>query len=620
MTLARRIWLLVLPAILLPALIGTAGVVLLDNLGRRSEEIIRENYVSLGAMANLHSHLTDAERTVLFAVIQGDKLHPDVGRAFRECIARARAECQAELGNITIPGEQAEAEALAASIEEVAKRGEVLLAAPATERDKFYVEPQTGFQPAVTSAWRHMSNIRAMNEAAMYEADLASRSTARRSITALAVSVGIAFVLTLLLSWWLQRTILKPIETVTIAATAIGSGQLHLVVPEAGPSEISQLAKAFNTMTQKLRAYRQTDSERLNRARQTAQATIDSFPDPVVVIDMIGRVEVANPMAQRIFGVRPPRDGEPDVIWTPPESLRQPVEEALRQQRVIVRENFDDAVTFRLDNEDGIYLPQVRPIRSPEGELLGAAVVLNDVTRFRLMDKLKSDWVATVSHELKTPLTSVRLAVHVLLEEVVGPLEAKQVELLIEARESTERLMKLIEHLLSLAKLEEGHEPLNLQPFDPAELLRSAVDECAARAEDKHIEITIETTILTPDTKVQVDQTRFLSALNNLLDNAITYTEPGGHVTLSATSQGDNVTLTITDTGIGIPPEHLPHIFDRFFRVPESHQGGTGLGLAIVREIIEAHGGTITCQSSPGRGTVFVIHLKSAKFIVQNAK
>src|SRR6476660_1463234 len=181
------------------------------------------------------------------------------------------------------------------------------------------------------------------------------------------------------------------------------------------------------------------------RAQRTAQATIDSFPDPVLVVDPAGRADLANPAARALFGVGPTAEGEPGPVWQPPEPLRQPVAEALQVQRAYQPDQFDQAVTFRLGGEDRAYLPQVRPIRDPEGDTLGAAVVLTDVTRFRLLDQFKTDLVATVSHELKTPLTAVRLAVHVLLEEAVGPLTPKQAELLIDARDNAERLLAMIE-------------------------------------------------------------------------------------------------------------------------------------------------------------------------------
>jgi K+-sensing histidine kinase KdpD len=153
----------------------------------------------------------------------------------------------------------------------------------------------------------------------------------------------------------------------------------------------------------------------------------------VVVIDPEGQVELANQMARQLLGVEPARGGKPESVWRPPDPLRQPLADAFREQRPVLTERFDQAVTFHHAGEDRFFLPQVRPIRSSAADTVGAAIVLNDVTQFRLLDRLKSDLVATVSHELKTPLTSVRLAVHVLLEETVGPLEPKPTELLVDA-------------------------------------------------------------------------------------------------------------------------------------------------------------------------------------------
>ncbi|HTU22797.1 MAG TPA: HAMP domain-containing sensor histidine kinase, partial [Gemmataceae bacterium] len=249
------------------------------------------------------------------------------------------------------------------------------------------------------------------------------------------------------------------------------------------------------------------------------------------------------------------------------------------------------------------------PINDPFGILLGAAVVLNDVTRFRLLDQIKSDLVATVSHELKTPLTSVRLVLHLLLEEATGPLTPKQTELLIDARDNAERLLGIIEHLLALARLEQGREFLQLQAELPQTLLETAADTARPRAEAKHIELVVEDATHVPP--VAADPLRLGHALNNLLDNALTYTDEGGRITLSASMMDERtVRLSIADTGVGIPAEYLPHVFDRFFRVPDQSRGhGTGLGLAIVREIVAAHGGQISCESQTGQGTGFHLTL-----------
>jgi signal transduction histidine kinase len=285
--------------------------------------------------------------------------------------------------------------------------------------------------------------------------------------------------------------------------------------------------------------------------------------------------------------------------------------EALKGQRDYLPEGFDRVILLGSNGRENAMLPRILTIRDPSGNALGAAVVLQDVSRLRLLDQVKSNLVATASHELKTPLTSVRLAVHLLLEEAVGPLTPKQMELLLDARENSERLLAMVNNLLDLARLEQGSRQLELKHESPQSLLQTAAEAARPRAEDKGVEIVLD--VLRGLPSVAVDASRLGHALRNLLDNALTYTERGGRITLAASADGDAVTLSVADTGIGISREHLPHVFEKFFRVPGQSRGaGTGLGLAIVNEIVTAHGGTITCESQPGIGTVFRLRLRVA--------
>jgi signal transduction histidine kinase len=455
-----------------------------------------------------------------------------------------------------------------------------------------------------------------LNEENMEQASSEARATARqasdtarRSLIGFTIGLGVATLLAMLLAGQTGWAILQPIRSITESALAIGRGNLDQVVPVRSRDEIGQLADAFNTMARQLRHYRQTDYAKLLRAQRTSQATIDSFPDPVLVVDLEDRVEMANPAAQRLLGVAGSSDGKREAVaWRPPDALREPVRAALQDQRPYLPEGFDRVVSFQAEGKENIFLPRVLPIRDPYGNTLGAAVLLENVTRFRLLDQIKSDLVATVSHELKTPLTSVRLVLHLLLEETIGPLNPKQLELLIDARDNAERLLSRVNRLLDLARLEQGKSPLDLKPESPAALLQAAADTIAPRAEAKEVTVKVQAPAeLAP---VAADAARLGHALNNLLDNALTYTGPRGQVTLAAEATDDTVTLTVADTGQGIPPEHLPHVFDKFFRIPgQSAETGTGLGLAIVREIVTAHGGSIACESTLGVGTVFRIRL-----------
>ena len=606
-SLRRRLIVSLAPVGLLLAVLGAVGLGVLWDMGGRIDAILRENYVSVQAMTRLNEHLGGIDASFQAAL------------AGREADARARFDAhwagfgeqfRIEESNVTIlPVEQELVDRLRALRADYRARADRFYARPPGSPERVAEYAGSPGDPGLAGRSRDIravsDEILRINQESMFQARDGARATARAALLGLGAALVLLGGLLAGVTWHLLRAILGPIRATTEAAQQIGAGRLDREVPVLTHDELGHLAEAFNAMTRQLRAYRQTDLTRLLRAQRTAQATIDSFPDPVLVVDPEGRVELANPAARSLLGVAPAAAGQP---WLPPDVLRQPVRDALSGHHEHRPEGFDEVVTFHARGEERAFLPHVRPIRDPAGDTLGSAVVLTDVTRFRLLDQFKSDLVATVSHELKTPLTAVRLAVHVLLEETVGPLTAKQTELLVDARENAERLLRMIDQLLALARLQRAGGEAGFRAEDPAALLRRVADAAQPRAEDKHVELAVEAGGPVPP--VAADPDRLALALTNLVENAVTYTPVGGRVTLSATAADGRVVLSVADTGAGIPAEHLPHVFERFFRVPgQSAAGGTGLGLAIVKEVVDAHHGDVTCESEPGRGTVFRIAL-----------
>ena len=255
-------------------------------------------------------------------------------------------------------------------------------------------------------------------------------------------------------------------------------------------------------------------------------------------------------------------------------------------------------------------LPRVIGMRDEADRLFGAAVVLQDVTRFRLLDDVKSNLVSTVSHELKTPLTSVRMGLHLLLEERIGALNPKQTELLLAAREESERLLKMINDLLDIAKLESGRAGLRCEEVEPQSLVQSAEDDLRPMVEARGSRLVVQIAPGLPP--VFVDSRQIGHVFSNLVSNAAKHSKRGDEIVVAASEQNGKVRFSVTDHGPGIPAEFQSRLFERFFRVPGSDPRGAGLGLAIAREIVTAHGGEIGVVSQSGEGSEFYFVLPPA--------
>jgi two-component system, NtrC family, sensor histidine kinase KinB len=249
------------------------------------------------------------------------------------------------------------------------------------------------------------------------------------------------------------------------------------------------------------------------------------------------------------------------------------------------------------------------PMRDNENHLLGAVTLLEDITHLREIDRLKSEFIATASHELRTPLTSVQMGVHLLLEGAAGELNDKQTEVLGACREDCERLDKLMRDLLDLSRIEAGESQPELQLMKARELIIDEAETLRPQVEAKALSFGVDIPVDLP--LVMGDRSQVERVVANLVINAIRYTRQG-EIRISAELRGHYVAVAVSDTGEGIPPEYLPHIFDKFVQVPGAATGGAGLGLAICRLIVEAHGGQISVQSEIGHGSTFTFTLPVA--------
>jgi PAS domain S-box-containing protein len=403
------------------------------------------------------------------------------------------------------------------------------------------------------------------------------------------------------------RWILRPINRLIRYAEDIKQGNFELFIQGNSQDEIGQLANEFNEMASALREFRRSDQAKLIRIQRATQQAFDSLPDAVAVIDLGGKVEVATEMARNIFGLKPnTRIMGLSFGW-----MADLYNEALRDGHTAQGQSNQRVIQHFVRGEERYFRPQAVPILDNERQPTGVVLTLQDVTQLRQQDEIKKGVISTVSHQLKTPLTSIRMAIHLLLEEKVGSLTEKQVELLLAAREDSDRLHSILSSLLDISRIESGRAQMEFRAVSPQSIVLEALDPLRRAAQDQGVTLSVEMPGDLPD--VWVDMTRIGHVFGNLLSNALRYTPPGGKVTLSAKAEQKWVHFSVSDTGKGIPIKYLPRMFEQFFRVPDQGtETGAGLGLAIVKEIVEAHGGTVSIDSQEGKGSTFTFTLRRA--------
>ena len=433
----------------------------------------------------------------------------------------------------------------------------------------------------------------------IYGAETRMKSRIDDSLRLLVIAMIGAVLLFFYLAWRLADSFLKPIQAVTASAVALGSGDLDREVPVTSKDELGQLAKSFNAMAVHLRAYRDATLAKVLRTQRTMEATLTSTPEPVFVVGKDGTQEVRNPAAEQLAQ-------SPDFAAGFPPALAEPLAQVLATGNHYLPTDYARVITLRVAREDRHYLPRILAIGDKLTEFKGAAVILQDVTKFRLLDDAKTNLVGTVSHELKSPLTSLRLAVYLLLEQKIAGLTTTQQELLETARDDADRLLRILDNLLDLARLEAGASSLDRTQVEIPGLMDSVAAEASGFIEPAGQKLVVEIEPELATESVGVDGARIRHVFINLLTNASKYSPPGGVITLSAAvAPLGFIRFAVGDQGPGIPADILPHVFERFYRAPGQSQAGAGLGLAIAREIVVAHGGSITCTSEPGQGTTF---------------
>jgi signal transduction histidine kinase len=601
MTLRAKLLLAQGPLVIAMVITGLYSLNTFSALGGRSREILKENYQSIISAERMKESIERMDSGAQF------RLSGEAGegtRLAREHRPKFEEHLRIQEANITEPGEKEATERLRSLWEAYEKeydRWEALSGLEA-QRRAYYSTLAPAFRAVKDAA----DTILSINQDAMVLKSDRAESEARKVGRLAVLLFGGALLLGGILSGFLTHEALRPLSRLAQAARRIGEGDLDMRVKLGGKDEVAGLAGELNSMAEKLNEYRKTSLGELLKAQLEMQASIDSIPDPILFVGLDGQLINTNRATVRILGIDP--SAPPEQMWgTVPPSVREAVERLSRHvlggRGASQPRGFDEAVRAGLADGEHHFLPRATPLYGERGEITGATIMLQDVTRLRRFDELRNDIVATVAHEFRTPLTSLQMAIHLCVDLKVGPLTEKQAELLTAAREDCSRLRGLVDDLLDLSRLHTGKVEMQKQRVTVKELLDAVVAHYRVGAEERSVRLLSEPPPLGQE--VLLDPTRIGLVLSNLVGNALRHTSEGGQVVVRTMSSDKAVRFEVADTGEGISPEYQDRIFDKFFQVPGARVGGSGLGLTIAKEIVKAHDGEIGVKSEVGKGSTF---------------
>jgi signal transduction histidine kinase len=582
-------------------LLGAVALWSLETLGHRSQNILKDNYASVLAAERMKEAVERIDSATLFRVAgRADKAEPQI----QKNIDVFEEQLRLQEGNLTEPGERAATETLRQRWTEY--RDAVLqkeLPRAAEEGQLRYFEE---LEPRFAHVKEAADEVLTLNQDTMVRKSDDAQRSARRMTTLLLFAAVLCLFVGVVSTSSLTARLLRPLFALSAAVRRLGEGDVEARALVIGRDEIADLSREFNTMAAHLAQYRRSSLGELLQAQQSSQAAIDSLPDPVVIFGDRGEVLSSNRAAAEMLGialelnVKDPLAQAPGVVREAIERVRAHV---LGGKGPYAPRGFEESIRVSLPAGERAYLPRATPFYAEEGGIMGAAVLLQDVTRLLFFDQFKTDMVATVAHEFRTPLTSLHMAIHLCLEGAAGPITEKQADLLHAAREDCERLQSIVDELLDASRIQSGHLELHPAPIRPADLLEVA-SESREEAEERGIQFEVSDETAVGD-EIRADVDRLRLVLSNLVQNAVRHTTPGGEVTVRARPDDGTIRFEVSDSGEGIPAEFHQRIFEKYFQIPGAPSGGAGLGLYISREVVLAHGGEMGVQSEPGRGSTF---------------
>jgi PAS domain S-box-containing protein len=451
--------------------------------------------------------------------------------------------------------------------------------------------------------------IMKLNMIAIKQKSDIAKHTAETANFWIAVTGTLCFLIAFNLLVNLPNNIANPIKELTDSIKEIANKNYSQRVHFMNHNEFGDLAKSFNTMAEKLQEYNNSNLYKLSFEKKRLETLINNMHDPIIGLDNQGLILFANDEALKIIGLKS-EDVMGKLVTTL--ALTNDLMKSLVIKDLSSEKQKSLPMKIFADGKESYFEKETINITiKPTGEDqiidIGNVIILRNITVFKELDFAKTNFIATVSHELKTPISSIKLSLQLLEKAETGTINEDQKQLIESIKDDSQRLLKITGELLELSQLETGNIKLNMEKNNPYEIINYATEAVKVQADQKQIELVIETEQNLPDIKADSEKTAWV--LINFLTNAITYSTENSKIIVKLKNENNQVVFQVIDTGKGIDSDYKTKIFDKYFQVPGSQKSGTGLGLAISKEFIEAQNGIIGVESELGLGSTFYFKL-----------
>ena len=603
-TLKGKISLIYFCLVITIAIVGAASAINLYKLSKAIDGLLTDNYKSIGAINNMLEAIERQDSAVLIYINvdrqKGIDLFSDNSSTFLKWY-------NVEYNNITERGEKDNVEKINNSYTEYLKLFSELQEIRGNQSTiksaDFY---NSAVLPEFSIIKKALKELISLNEKAMFNSKEQATKNAKQSMYIILVMTFFAMTGGFLASRYFINRFFKPVYSLTETVKSIKAGDLKREADIISHDEIGELAQEFNNMTKRLQQYEQSTLGKLLSEKNKSLAIVKSIADPLIALDTNYRIVLLNNACEKFFGIDEEKvtnrhfleaikNGELfDFISNTLEAMED------TKQRIVLLESEHEEYYFNII---------VTAIKDHDTNLTGLIIVFQNVTQLKQLEKIRTDFIATISHEFKTPLTSIMMGANLMLNKGMGDLNAEQRDVVNAIQEDGERLSSLVSNLLELIKIESGKAMYEFEPCPVDSIIENSIRQFYQQAEQKEISLYYECEDDLP--RVKADYEKITWVLNNLISNALKYTNAGDEICVSASVKDDKMLVKVKDTGAGIPEEYLDRIFDKFVQVKggDLEIRGTGLGLAVVREIIETHGGRIWCESKLDSGSSFTFSL-----------